>query len=588
MSLRIIHFSDVYNAWPAPRGDNCGGGARFAALVNSYRKGGNRFNGSEPMVVFSGDVFNPSIASQVSLGRHMVPVLNACGLTTSCLGNHDLDAGLAVLEKHIAQCNFPWLCTNLRWKATGKAIVTSRESLVVDHGGIKVGLIGFVEPAWVETLTCVEAKDVECEDFVACAHRVAPQLRAQGADIVVALTHMRLPNDCRLAQEAGDVVDLVLGGHDHDFAVKAIAPHGVNVVKSGTDFCDLSLIDCIIASRHPCGQQPADGAAAAATATATTAAASTRPQFTFERVSIMRSMPEDETVAQSLVEYERAFAERVKKVIGYTAVDLDCRFNQIRTRETNTANFVADCVRWSVTPRPDLVLVNSGTLRADAIIPAGPFTIRDLMTMLPMIDPLVVVSISGADILLALENGVSQVPACEGRFPCVSGVRFAFDANKPPGKRVDAASVVINGEPIDLARMYTLATKEYMSKGKDGYTMLPACPVVIDSERLTSLCTAVQRFFLFQSTAERFMKLAGSPKTPSFALVKLAAAKWRSFKRTVAGSQTAGAEADDDLHEADAASVTTLVAKSFKMRPHVDGRVTRVDLAVSPRASESK
>eukprot|EP01047_Picozoa_sp_COSAG01_P099208 COSAG01_NODE_29267_length_641_cov_1.376384_1_plen_94_part_10 len=59
--------------------------------------------------------------------------------------------------------------------------------------------------------------------------------------------------------------------------------------------------------------------------------------------------------------------------------------------------------------------------------------------LLPMLDELCVLGLSGTQLHRALENGVSQYPKLEGRFPCVSGVRFSFDPALPPNARVDPA-----------------------------------------------------------------------------------------------------------------------------------------------------
>jgi 5'-nucleotidase len=68
----------------------------------------------------------------------------------------------------------------------------------------------------------------------------------------------------------------------------------------------------------------------------------------------------------------------------------------------------------------DLALLNSGTLRSDRIHPAGPFTLADLINVIPMQDPLVVLQVSGEQLHQVLENSVSQYPKLEGRFPQVS------------------------------------------------------------------------------------------------------------------------------------------------------------------------
>ena len=74
-----------------------------------------------------------------------------------------------------------------------------------------------------------------------CAHTPA-HVQAAGVDVVVALTHMRAPNDVLLLEEVPEI-DVVLGGHDHQYLVQHVQPHGNLLVKSGTDFKDLTLVE---------------------------------------------------------------------------------------------------------------------------------------------------------------------------------------------------------------------------------------------------------------------------------------------------------------------------------------------------------
>ena len=81
------------------------------------------------------------------------------------------------------------------------------------------------------------------------------------------------------------------------------------------------------------------------------------------------------------------------KELGVFEVELDGRFSSIRAMETNLGNFVCDIMVAST--EADFALINSGTFRSDTLHPAGPFTIKDLLLILPMIDPLVLVEVSG-------------------------------------------------------------------------------------------------------------------------------------------------------------------------------------------------
>ena len=115
--------------------------------------------------------------------------------------------------------------------------------------------------------------------------------------------------------------------------------------------------------------------------------------------------------------------------------------------------------------------------------------------ILPMMDPLVLLDVTGDQLCQALENGVSQWPKLEGRFPQVSGITFAFDPSKPPGSRVDPKYVKIGDEYIDKHQHYKLVTKAYLALGKDGYDALALAPVLVDEECAPNLTSAVQNHF---------------------------------------------------------------------------------------------
>lgn len=106
--------------------------------------------------------------------------------------------------------------------------------------------------------------------------------------------------------------------------------------------------------------------------------------------------------------------KRLDKVIGTIEVPLDARFNSVRTRETNVGNFICDIILTAVDA--DVVIVNSGTLRADRIIPSGPIKLRDLRCILPFLDQLVVILVTGAQLVEALETSVSFYPKNEGKY----------------------------------------------------------------------------------------------------------------------------------------------------------------------------
>ncbi|OQR69207.1 5' nucleotidase-like [Tropilaelaps mercedesae] len=457
--VTLLHFNDCYNVEPQST-EPVGGAARFCTVVKSM-------SSLNPLILFSGDVLAPSIMSTFTKGDQMVPVLNSIRTDCAVYGNHDFDFGVDNLVDFKEKCEFPWLISNVIDNETHRLLADGLEYVIVERGGKKIGLIGLVEEEWLATLATIDPEQVEFRDFVAEGRRLAQLLKGphHGCDYVIALTHMRYPNDCRLAENV-DEIDLILGGHDHVYDVKKRGEK--YIVKSGTDFRQLSKITLTFKAEGPVDTH-------------------------IEEINVTSEYEEDQGLVEALKKYDEVVQGKMDEVLGHFSVELDGRFSSIRTSETNLGNFVTDVMLAAT--HSDLALLNSGTLRSDRVHPKGPFTMRDLVTVLPMMDSLIVVEVSGHQVVGALENGVSQYPKLEGRFPQVSGVSFAFDPQQPPGSRINPQHVKIGDEMLDMTQKYRLVTKMYLYQGKDGYDVLKNSPILMADDESPELCTAVQNHF---------------------------------------------------------------------------------------------
>ncbi|KAJ2788879.1 hypothetical protein H4R20_007287, partial [Coemansia guatemalensis] len=218
--LRILHFNDVYHVAASDK-EPVGGAARFGSLLHSLQQD----TGASPtLTLFSGDAYFPSLESSISRGEHMLPVLNQLNIDASTLGNHEFDQGIDLLEGLIKRNNFPWVITNLTDSTTGgTAAKGCLKYLIKEVDGLRVGIIGIVEKEWLDTLPCLPPT-FQYHDFVTSAKDMATKLKSRSdetmvCDLVICLSHMRLNNDIKLAEECADVVDLVLSGHDHFYYI---------------------------------------------------------------------------------------------------------------------------------------------------------------------------------------------------------------------------------------------------------------------------------------------------------------------------------------------------------------------------------
>lgn len=453
-TLTILHYNDVYNIDQQVKSEPVGGAARFCTAVNSFKH-------LNPLVLFSGDAFNPSMLSTFTQGEQMVPVLNSVGTHVAVFGNHDFDFGLEVLQKWVEQCKFVWLMSNVIDNETGRPLGNGKISHIVNHNGLRVGLMGLVEKEWLDTLPTIDPNEVTYIDYVEAGNRLAEDLLKEGCDVIVALTHMRTPNDLNLAQHCPKL-DLILGGHDHVYEIVKI--NHLNVIKSGTDFRQFSRITL----KKPLGETD-----------------KTHMEVDIEKVDVTSKYEEDKDLKEELGKYTAIVESKMGIVLGSFTCELDARFSQIRTSETNVGNWICDIALAAT--GADVVMINSGTFRSDQVHEAGPFTMKDLVSIIPMQDPLIVIEVTGKTLYEALENGVSAYPKLEGRFPQVAGISFTFNPDRPSGSRVEPKLVRIGDEWLDLDEKYALCVKAYMHGGCDGYTMFKTCKILMDEDMCPEL-----------------------------------------------------------------------------------------------------
>lgn len=212
---------------------------------------------------------------------------------------------------------------------------------------------------------------------------------------MIALTHSRLPNDELMAERCPEF-DLVCGGHDHDYVVKPHGPAGVWVVKSGTDFRQLTEVRVTV----PEGPPPyARGAISVRTVRHDTVAA----------------LPDDPAMAAIVGEFMAAREKQLAVPLGDVVVELDARFSTVRTQESNAGNLVADCLRRVL--HADCCLINGGLLRADRVQGPGKYLVKDLVDLLPMATQAVLLEVPGALIPALLENSVAKCVRARARIP---------------------------------------------------------------------------------------------------------------------------------------------------------------------------
>lgn len=456
VKVTLLQVNDVYQFAPVDNGTR-GGLARVATLRKKIMA-----ESPHTLLLMAGDTISPSIESNTYKGAQMIEAWNAAGLDYATLGNHEFDFGPDVLLQRIAESKFKWLAANVIDKKTGKLFADTPEFIVREFDGVKIGLFGILLPETVQTSR--PGPNIEIHEPCETASRVIPKIREAGAQVIVALTHLSMAEDKQLARCSG--VDVIIGGHEHTLleSMAGRAP----IFKMTSDAREMGRIDLNIDKKT-----------------------GKLESIDWKVLPVTNEYLDDPSFAAINAKYG-ALLKDLGKEVGQTTVDLDMKSENVRTRETNMGNFVADAYRQAT--GADVALVNGGSIRADALIKPGMLTKRDVLSILPFNNKVLKIQVTGATLRAALEHGVASigVEAQPGRFPQVSGVKFSYDASRKPGERI--TNITVNGRPLLDQQMYSLAATSYVVKdGGDGYTMFRDAKVLIGPDQAPSESEILQK-----------------------------------------------------------------------------------------------
>ncbi len=456
VTLRIILTGDHY-ILPPKKGR--GGYAKLATVVKQERAGAEH-----SIFVHSGDAYSPSLLAGMVKGKHTVDMLNAVGLDYMVLGNHEWDFGMDILRERVWESNFPVLASNVV-DVDGLPIDGTVRTAMVTVGSYRVGIMGLVTP---ETAVLSSAGTDRFQPVVKTAKALSKELKSQGANLIVALAHLDVIEDQELVNSG--LADVVLSGHDHYF----ITWDNGNVVwmESGEDSEKVGVMDVHMKTVEKRG----------------------RKRFNWEadmRIVDTKNVAEDPEIAAKVKEYDAFLTKELDIQIGKTLTELDSRKKSVRGGETAIGNMIADAMRGGVDA--DIGLTNGGGIRAKKIYSPGTvLTRRDILTELPFGNVVVKLGLTGAQIREAIENGVSQAERTAGRFPQIAGMSFSWNPKADAGNRV--VSVKVGGKFLDDARVYTVATNDYMAAGGDGYSVLKKGRVIIDASGATLMASMVMDY----------------------------------------------------------------------------------------------
>ncbi|NMB24053.1 MAG: multifunctional 2',3'-cyclic-nucleotide 2'-phosphodiesterase/5'-nucleotidase/3'-nucleotidase [Firmicutes bacterium] len=445
-TLVILHTNDTHarleSTSPEADAAPAGGMVKIATLVDELRE-----NGLDNILLLDGgDAWHGTNVANVFEGKSVVEVMNLMGYDAMTLGNHDFNYGQVALAQRKGEAVFPVLAANVLEEGTGEPIAYS--ALIKPVGDLTVGIIGLVT---TETPYVTHPKNVEglvIADPIARAKSLVSYVRPQ-ADVVIALTHLGFEADQVLA-EAVPGIDVIVGGHSHTRLEEPVVIGNTYIVQVGEHAKELGYLELTLE----------DGQLTNAVRKLVPASA---------------DVADNGQVVETVARWGKELEAKMGQEVGTASVILDGERANVRVKETNLGNLVADVMREAV--GADIGVNNGGGIRAS--IAAGPITVGDIYTVLPFDNTLVKVEILGRDLLGALEHSVRLYPEQNGGFLQVSGLEMTFDPSQEAGARVQ--EVLIGGQALDPDKTYTVATNDFLAAGGDGYTTFTSANILVET-----------------------------------------------------------------------------------------------------------
>ncbi|HET7856511.1 MAG TPA: 5'-nucleotidase C-terminal domain-containing protein [Gaiellaceae bacterium] len=457
---------------------NIGGAAFLQPWFDTYRRGAEE--GS--LTIAAGDSVGatPPISSFFG-DKPTIELMNRMLFDTDGLGNHNFDRGEQYLrEELIPLADFDYVSSNIV-DSQGRTPPEWSPSRIYHLGrGVKVALVGFSNDDLPTLIRPDALGPFHVENSTDSVNAEAARLVGRhGIDAIVAIGHLGATGGT-LTNPTGPLVDLadnienvdaVVGDHT-DQQVLTHRANGVLVTENrskGIRFTRLILV----LDGNDVVYKTAD----------------------FHKPWNIGVTP-DAGIQARIDELNAELQPLLNVVIGNSTTPVPrsdrCGRPDGRLCESKIGNVTTDSMR--TTYETDFAITNSGGLRADLTCPPGdpdpnpndfcpaytppPFKITrgQVLTVLPFGNVVVTLHVNGAELKTMLENGVSQMPAANGRFPQVSGLCFTYNISLPAGSRVtgavrQAADGTCTGPPVDLtaATEYEIAENDFMALGGDGY-----------------------------------------------------------------------------------------------------------------------
>jgi 5'-nucleotidase / UDP-sugar diphosphatase len=441
----IYHTNDIHGSiGPTPANPSSGAPAfGGAASLATLLKGESRPH----LWLDSGDWFQGTPEGNLTHGDAVIAVLNSLKLTAGLLGNHDFDYGEANVSHLASEARFFILGSNITPGGSGDAAYGPL-CLIKEVSGVKIGIFGLLTSDMPSLAFPQHIKGLNFSGPAPVAKRMVTMLRARGAKVVIAVTHLGIEQyggkvydgikegDLYLAQNVAGI-DLILGGHTHTEMTTPVvveANGGRTVITQTHGFLSAAYQIVLYVD-------PKTGALGNVDA---------------RLIRLDPALyPPDPDTAKLVAGFQASVKDRMDKPIGAAASPMTNNSNG----ESTMGNWLCDVFRRY--GRTDIGIINTFGIRGN--LPGGALTYGDIYKVMPFDNHMTKVSLMGAELRKVVERSLGT----ETVLLQYSGLEVSYNPKAPDGQRVQ--SITIGGTPLDDARVYSVTTMDFVANVDKGF-----------------------------------------------------------------------------------------------------------------------
>jgi len=406
--------------------------------------------GDNVLVLDSGDTLHTHPISLLTQGESMVNLMNEVGYDAMVPGNHDFAYGSDRLLELEKQMKFHLLAANVDDAVNGILLLKAHHLFTLENG-LKVGVFGLANPETPYLMDAGRFKDIHFCDPVRAAKVEVAALKEQGADIIIALTHLGMKKkqhqdtkshySDKLARQVPGL-DFIIDGHGHCERINVID----NVVVSSVGSKARKIGKIEVHYQSDMGIASID-------------ASILRVPYLVEGAidDLLSYDLADQGISKWVIDQVKTFQTQLDEPLCDYEHDLWDRPGPDKVGETNLANLVTDSMLNA--SGADIAIANAGCLRAPILASKhGRITLQDAMRVLPFGNEIVKIHIKGSDLRSALQGIGAQSH--------IAGLRYEVNLCAPDGEKISNIQLS-NGNELSDDEMYTVATLERsVTKGK--------------------------------------------------------------------------------------------------------------------------